>query len=151
MKRIFAVLAIFMASSGLAYANPIVDQVQVALFGHVESVIETTTRGETYAELLATPIQIGHIEGGYAAGIDGGVLGNVAPEPGQGGFNWTVGVHVHLSPLIKKFVLKNISSDYPAIAGIEINPRISLDFHDGHKVGVFGIAAGYAWGGTPQQ
>lgn len=151
MKQLLVVVALFEASSGIANADPIIDQVQVALFGHVETIVETTTKGKTYAELLATPVQIGHVAGGYAVGLDAGVLGNVKPNPGEGGFNWTIGVHGHLSPLIKKYLLPAISPDYPGIAGIEINPRISLDFHDGHKVGVFGIAAGYAWGGTPQQ
>jgi len=152
MKSLTFIAGILFAGCQMGWCETsLTDQFTVGLFQHTETIVETTTKGETYAELLATPIQIGHIDKGYIAGIDGGVLGNVAPQPGQGGVLWTIGIHFHLSPILKKYVFKDISPDYPAINGFEINPRVSLDFIDGHKMGVYGLSAGYAWGGTPQQ
>ena len=152
MKKLIFLSALFLvAPLRPAFANPIVDQFQVALLGHVETVTEMTTRGETVVELLGTPIQIGQMAGDYLVGIDGGVLGNVAPQPGQGGFDWTAGIHFHLAPLIRKYIAPNISPDYPAIKALEINPRFSLTFENGHKIGTFGFAVGYAFALTPQQ
>lgn len=149
MKKMLFAGLLFLATP--IFANPIVDQFQVALLGHVETVTETTTRGVTNVELLGTPIQIGQMAGDYLVGIDGGVLGDIKPAAGQGGFNWTAGIHFHLSPLIRKYIVPNISPDYPAIKAIEINPRASIEFVNGHKIGTFGFAVGYAFALTPQQ
>ena len=136
-----------------AATSPVLDQFSVALLGHTETVLETTTHGKTNAEILITPIQIGKLDGGYLAGIDAGVLGNVKPSSlGQTGFNWTAGVHFHLSPFLKKAA--SISPSYPALAGLEINPRVSYLFPN-HINGVrggwqFGLGLGWSWSATPQ-
>lgn len=134
-------------------ATSALDQFSVALLGHTETVLETTTRGKTNAEILATPFQIGKIAGGYLAGIDGGVLGNVKPASiGQAGFNFTAGVHFHLSPLIHKAL--TTSPNYPALAALEFNPRVSYTFrnktNDVKSGMTYGLDIGYAWSATPQ-
>ena len=132
----------------------VMDQFSVALLGHMETIIETTTRGKTNAEILATPIQIGKVDGGYLAGLDGGVVGNVRPTSvGQAGYNWSVGIHAHLSPFIHKLVKP--STGYEALAALEVNPRISYLFpnHTNQVNGgvEFGLGLGWSWAGTPQQ
>lgn len=138
-----------------AFAN-VLDQVSVALLGHMETIAETTSRGVTNAELLATPIQIGKMQGDYIAGLDGGVLGNVTPNTiGESGFNWTAGIHFHLTPILKKYIFTGISPDYQALNGLEINPRISYlfnskanDVRSGWQVG---LGIGWAFGLVPHQ
>lgn len=125
------------------------DQWQTALFGHMESIVESKTNGTTVAEFLATPIQIGQMNNEYLLGIDGGVLGNIQPQPGQGGLSWTAGVHFHLSPLLKKYIFTNLASGYPAVNGFEINPRYSYDFTS-HSSSV-GLGVGWAFGLSPLQ
>lgn len=139
-----------------AASNPFLDQLSVDLLGHMETVMETTSKGVTNAEMLLTPIQIGKMQGNYIAGIDGGVLGNVAPTSfSESGMNWTVGVHVHLTPLIKKYLAPNIPPDYRALTGIEINPRVSYVFSNkanqvasGWQVG---LGIGWSFSLSPQQ
>ena len=137
-----------------ADTGSVLDQFSVALLGHMETILETTTRGKTNVEALATPIQIGKLAGGYLAGIDGGVLGNVRPTTiGEAGYNWTAGVHFHLSPLIHKAM--TVSPNYPALAALEINPRVSYLFPN-HTNGVkggwqAGLGIGWVFGATPQQ
>lgn len=149
MKKIVLLSAVLLASHAKA---AVLDQVSVALLGHMETVVEQNTKGKTNAELLATPIQIGKWDGEYIAGIDGGVLGNVKPESvGEAGYNWTAGVHFHLSPLIRK-VMPKISPNYPALAALEINPRVSYTFRNrtndvkpGWQVGL-----GLGWSFAPE-
>lgn len=129
------------------------DQFSVALLGHMETVLETTTKGKTNMMLLATPFQFGKVAGGYLAGIDGGVLGNVKPTSiGQSGFNFTAGIHAHLSPLIHKALAT--SPNYPALAALEINPRVSYLFpNKANQVkGAWtaGLDFGFAWSGNSQ-
>lgn len=139
-----------------ASSNPIIDQLSVDLLGHMETIVETTSHGKTNAEMLLTPIQIGRMNGNYLVGVDGGVLGDVAPSSiGDHGFNWTAGVHLHLAPLIKKYIAPGISPDYRAITSLEINPRVSYLFANqgngargGWQVG-FGI--GWSFALSPQQ
>ncbi len=131
------------------------DQISVALMGHMETVVETTTRGKTNGEVLATPIQIGKWEGDYIAGADFGVLGNVKPTSiGEAGYNWTAGIHFHLSPLIRK-IMPSLSPGYPALAALEINPRVSYVFRNttnevkqGWQVG---LGIGWSFSTTPQK
>lgn len=135
-------------------ANAVLDQFSVALLGHTETVLEATTRGKTNAEILATPVQFGKWDGAYIAGADFGVLGNVKPASiGDAGFNWTAGVHFHLSPLLRK-LMPTISPNYPALAALEINPRVSYLFRNktnGVKAGwQVGLGIGWAFSATPQ-
>lgn len=139
-----------------AYADTgsVMDQFSVALLGHTETILETTIRGKTNAEILATPIQIGKFQKGYIVGIDGGVLGNVRPTSiGQSGFNWTAGVHVHLSPFLHKVL--TTSPNYSALAALEVNPRVSYTFrnhtNDVKPGWTFGLGLGWSWSSTPQQ
>lgn len=156
MKKLLIVIAILTGPWKPAFAAGVLDQVSVDLLGHMETIIETTSKGNTNTELLATPIQIGQMQGDYIAGIDGGVLGNVAPTSiGEGGFNWTAGVHFHLAPLVKKYLLPAISPDYRALAGLELNPRVSYlfknkttDVRSGWEVG---LGIGWAFALTPKQ
>ena len=150
------IVALFFVGTRPAYAEAsVMDQFSVALLGHLETVVETTTRGKTNGELLATPIQIGRWDGAYIVGADFGVLGNVKPQTiGQQGYNWTAGVHVHLSPLIRRIVPK-ISPSYPALASLEINPRVSYlirnrtnDVKPGWQ---FGLGLGWAFSPTPKE
>ena len=133
----------------------VLDQVSVALLGHTETVLETTTRGRTNAELLATPIQVGKWDADYIAGLDFGVLGNVKPiSIGQAGYAWTAGVHFHLSPVLRD-IMPKISPTYPALAALEINPRVSYQFRNrtNNMKGDWnlGIGIGWAFGPTPIQ
>ncbi len=87
--------------------------------------------------------------------MDGGVLGNLKPDTlGQQGFNFTAGIHVHLSPLLRSAMPK-ISPNYPALAALEINPRVSYRFRnraENVKPGVeVGLALGYSFSATPKQ
>jgi hypothetical protein len=153
ITAIFAALFLCCCEAHIFAAPGPLDQVSVALLGHTETVLETTTKGKLNAEVLITPFQIGKIDGGYLAGIDGGVLGNVNPSSiGQKGFNWTVGLHAHLSPFLKKAV--SISPNYPALAGLEINPRVSYLFpnHTTRVKGewVVGLGLGWSWSASPQ-
>ncbi len=154
MKKIITLLSMLLVSGLQASTGAITDQFSAALLGHTETVIETTIHGKTNAELLATPFQIGKLDGGYIAGLDGGVLGNVKPvRIGQSGFNFTAGVHFHLSPLLKK-VMPAISPNYPALAALEINPRVSYLFpnHTNQVKGgwTVGLGLGWSWSATPQ-
>ena len=134
-----------------AKADSITDQLQVALFQHVETVVETRTNGTTVTELLATPIEIGKMDSQYLIGIDGGVLGGQIPQPNDPSVAWTAGIHAHLTPLIKKYILPNISPNYPALSSIELNPRVGIQFINGHKIGTFGFGIGWAFSVTPLQ
>ena len=132
----------------------VLDQVSVALLGHTETILETTTRGVTRGEILATPLQVGSWKGDYIAGADFGVTGNVKPQAiGEAGYNWTAGVHFYLSPFFRK-VMPTISPNYPALAALEINPRVSYlfrnrtnDVKSGWQVG---IGIGWAFSPTPK-
>jgi hypothetical protein len=152
--KLVAVLFLMSATVPQLYADgSVLDQVSVALLGHTETVLETTTRGRTNAELLATPIQVGKWDADYIAGLDFGVLGDVKPTAiGQAGYAWTAGVHVHLSPLIRE-IMPKISPSYPALAALEINPRVSYEFKNGSnqlKGGwVFGLGIGWSFSLTP--
>jgi hypothetical protein len=143
----------FGATHNVFAANTVLDQFSVSLLGHTETVLETTTHGKTNAEVLITPIQIGKFQAGYVAGLDAGVLGNVKPSSiGQAGFNWTAGVHFHLSPLLHKIL--TASPNYPALAALEINPRVSYLFPN-HVNGVkggwqVGLGIGWSWAATPK-
>lgn len=157
MKKMFTTLVM---ASGLMFAgcqagfcDALTDQLNVALLQHFETIVETTNRGVTNTEMLITPVQFGHISGSYLAGLDGGVLGNVAPSSlGQSGFNWTAGVHFHLTPLLKQF-LPTIAPNYPALTAIEINPRVSYVFASkANNVSAgwqIGLGVGWAFGLTP--
>lgn len=153
-----AILLAVMALAGPrpAYAEPFVlDQFSVTLLGHMETVLEANTHGKTNAAVLATPIQVGKWDGAYIAGADFGVLGNVKPQTiGQEGYNWTTGIHLHLSPFIRRAVPK-ISPAYPALAALEINPRVSYTFRNRTnevKAGwQFGLGLGWAFGAEPVQ
>ena len=146
-KMIFSLMVLGLCAS--AKANPILDQFSVALLGHVETIAETKTNGTTQAELLATPFQIGKMEGNYLLGLDGGVLGNSQPQAGDSNVQWTAGVHVHLSPILKKFIFKSISPDYPALLALELNPRYSYNFSEHHSE--LGFCVGFAFGLNPIQ
>jgi hypothetical protein len=154
-KFLLMSLALMVASVVPAFASgSVLDQVSVALLGHTETILETTTRGKTNAELLVTPIQIGRWDSEYIVGLDGGVLGNVKPNTiGESGYNWTAGIHVHLSPLIRR-VLPAISPNYPALAALEINPRVSYQFRNHAnevKSGwMFGIGLGWSFSTEPR-
>lgn len=137
-----------------AHADALLDQVSVALLGHMETVLETTTNGKTRADLLATPIQIGRWNNEYIAGVDGGILGSVKPDTlGQAGFKWTAGVHFHLSPLLRSAMPK-ISPNYPALAALEINPRVSYRFRnraENTRPGVeVGVGIGWSFSANPR-
>lgn len=157
MKRFIVVLLMFgFVVPAFPDSSPLLDQVSVALLGHVETVVETTVRGKTNAELLMTPIEIGKCHGDYIVGLDGGVLGNIKPESaGQAGYDWTAGVHVHLSPLIHGFISKAFAVQYPALSSIEINPRVSYLFrnraNDVKPGWQFGFGIGWAFSLTAKQ
>lgn len=151
---LFVILALGPTWAPALHAASPLDQFSVALLGHMETVIETTTRGRTNAELLATPFQVGKWDGSYIAGLDGGVLGDIHPVSiGDAGFNWTAGLHVHLSPFIRR-VLPQIAPNYPALAALEINPRVSYLFRNrtnGVKAGwQVGLGIGWSFGLSPQ-
>jgi hypothetical protein len=156
-KNVMSIILLGVSIHGLAASadnSPILDQVSVALLGHTETVLETTTKGITRGEILVTPIQIGKWAGAYIIGLDGGVLGNVKPDSiGEAGYNWTAGIHFHLSPLLKR-VMPKISPNYPALAALEINPRVSYLFRNrvnavkgGWQVG---LGIGWSFSATPQ-
>lgn len=147
--KMFAVLALGLVTARPLFADSgsVLDQFSVALLGHTETVIETTIHGKTNAEILATPVQAGKWDGSYIVGLDGGVLGNVKPNSiGEAGYNWTAGVHFHLSPLLKR-VMPKISPNYPALAALEINPRVSYVFknHVNQVKGGWTVGLGIGW------
>ena len=151
---LFLAVALFSAVSAFADGSAL-DQFSVALLGHTETVLETTTRGRTNAELLATPIQVGKWDADYIAGLDFGVLGDVKPTAiGQAGYAWTAGVHFHLSPVLRD-IMPKISPTYPALAALEINPRVSYQFRNrtNNMKGEWnlGIGLGWAFGLAPKQ
>lgn len=150
---LFGPMFAFFTPALYADVSPL-DQISVALLGHMETVLETTTHGKTRAELLATPIQVGRWNDEYIAGADLGVLGNVKPDTlGQAGFNFTAGVHFHLSPLLRSAMPK-ISPNYPALAALEINPRVSYRFRnraENVKPGIeVGLGLGWSFPANPK-
>ena len=158
-KSLLFFIAVMMAFVSVfaagARADTPLDQISVALLGHLETVVESNIHGKTNAALLATPIQIGKMQGDYIAGVDFGVLGNVKPNfIGEAGYNWTAGVHFHLSPLIRK-VMPQISPNYQALAALEINPRVSYSFrnktNDVRPGWQLGLGIGWSFSATPQK
>jgi len=140
MKKIlFVLIAVILSTFGnipvFADRSDISDHLKLSLLDHVETGVEFTTKGRTQLELLDSFSQIFHFNNGYLIALDGGVSEDTIVRCGENRVHWTAGGHIHLSPIIKKYVV--FSSYMKFLNSLEINPRYSYDFSDHHtRVGL---------------
>lgn len=145
MKKMILAIITMLAFSHTVKALDLTDQIKLTLLDHVTMSTQFGD-GEKKTALLDSVVLIGSHNGRSVFDIQGGLAGNIRPDPDETGINWLVNGYFKVSTLLRDKI--HFADHWRFLNALEYGVSYSYNLTD--KRDYVSVQAGLAFGLAPQ-